>query len=110
LCRKDIGLAEPIMCRRTVQGRHLISDDNGTTHGPWPLSGLSCLLNSWSLIAFSPLIQHILCRLCMFCPFRRSMVSLLPKNRSTLFLSVSLLPTVAQISVKASHRTKWATL
>ncbi|KAI4997854.1 hypothetical protein ZWY2020_053196 [Hordeum vulgare] len=27
--RKDIGLAAPIMCRRTVQGRHLISDDNG---------------------------------------------------------------------------------
>ncbi|KAK1646141.1 hypothetical protein QYE76_063946 [Lolium multiflorum] len=27
--RKDIGLAEPILCRRTVQGRHLISDDNG---------------------------------------------------------------------------------
>ncbi|CAM0875003.1 unnamed protein product [Alopecurus aequalis] len=26
--RKDIGLAAPIMCRRTVQGRHLISDDN----------------------------------------------------------------------------------
>uniref|UniRef100_A0A0E0MEL3 SREBP regulating gene protein n=1 Tax=Oryza punctata TaxID=4537 RepID=A0A0E0MEL3_ORYPU len=28
--RKDIGLAAPIMCRSTVQGRHLISDDNGT--------------------------------------------------------------------------------
>ncbi|KAF7047929.1 hypothetical protein CFC21_056780 [Triticum aestivum] len=27
--RKDIGLAAPIICRRTVQGRHLISDDNG---------------------------------------------------------------------------------
>uniref|UniRef100_A0A0E0MEL1 SREBP regulating gene protein n=1 Tax=Oryza punctata TaxID=4537 RepID=A0A0E0MEL1_ORYPU len=27
--RKDIGLAAPIMCRSTVQGRHLISDDNG---------------------------------------------------------------------------------
>uniref|UniRef100_A0A0E0J0L0 SREBP regulating gene protein n=1 Tax=Oryza nivara TaxID=4536 RepID=A0A0E0J0L0_ORYNI len=26
--RKDIGLAAPIMCRSTVQGRHLISDDN----------------------------------------------------------------------------------
>ncbi|VAH94186.1 unnamed protein product [Triticum turgidum subsp. durum] len=27
--RKDIGFAAPIICRTTVQGRHLISDDNG---------------------------------------------------------------------------------
>uniref|UniRef100_A0A0E0MEL0 Uncharacterized protein n=1 Tax=Oryza punctata TaxID=4537 RepID=A0A0E0MEL0_ORYPU len=30
--RKDIGLAAPIMCRSTVQGRHLISDDNGVAN------------------------------------------------------------------------------
>jgi hypothetical protein len=35
LCRKD-SFIEPIMCRSTVQGRHLISDDNGNT--PVPLS------------------------------------------------------------------------
>nr|CAB3491455.1 unnamed protein product [Digitaria exilis] len=29
--RKDIGFIEPIVCRSTVQGRHLISDDNGNT-------------------------------------------------------------------------------
>ncbi|TVU02497.1 hypothetical protein EJB05_52004, partial [Eragrostis curvula] len=27
--RKDVGLISPMMCRSTVQGRHLISDDNG---------------------------------------------------------------------------------
>ncbi|KAL6660695.1 hypothetical protein ACP70R_001730 [Stipagrostis hirtigluma subsp. patula] len=27
--RKDIGLVAPLMCRSTVQGRHLITDDNG---------------------------------------------------------------------------------
>ncbi|KAF0896086.1 hypothetical protein E2562_018201 [Oryza meyeriana var. granulata] len=32
--RKDIGLAAPIMCRYTVQGWHLISDDNGSTPAP----------------------------------------------------------------------------
>lgn len=27
--RKDIGLAENRVCRNTVQGRYLLSDDNG---------------------------------------------------------------------------------
>ncbi|KAG2561726.1 hypothetical protein PVAP13_8KG156000 [Panicum virgatum] len=39
--RKDIGFVEPIMCRSTVQGRHLISDDNG-----YVCSALS--INPWS--------------------------------------------------------------
>ncbi|OEL19854.1 hypothetical protein BAE44_0019125 [Dichanthelium oligosanthes] len=39
--RKDIGFIEPIMCRSTVQGRHLISDDNG-----YVCSALS--INPWS--------------------------------------------------------------
>jgi hypothetical protein len=39
LCRKDIGFIEPIVCRSTVQGRHLISDDNGNTPVP-----LYCML------------------------------------------------------------------
>uniref|UniRef100_A0A0E0J0L2 SREBP regulating gene protein n=1 Tax=Oryza nivara TaxID=4536 RepID=A0A0E0J0L2_ORYNI len=33
--RKDIGLAAPIMCRSTVQGRHLISDDNALHRNKW---------------------------------------------------------------------------
>ncbi|CAO2143958.1 unnamed protein product [Urochloa humidicola] len=39
--RKDIGFIEPIMCRSTVQGRHLISDDNG-----YVCSAIS--INPWS--------------------------------------------------------------
>ncbi|GJN28130.1 hypothetical protein PR202_gb16215 [Eleusine coracana subsp. coracana] len=46
--RKDIGLVAPMMCRSTVQGRHLISDDNGyvcsaLSFDPWshccPITG-----------------------------------------------------------------------
>uniref|UniRef100_A0A0E0F4L1 Uncharacterized protein n=1 Tax=Oryza meridionalis TaxID=40149 RepID=A0A0E0F4L1_9ORYZ len=46
--RKDIGLAAPIMCRSTVQGRHLISDDNGSADsGSGPrLDGINISIGS----------------------------------------------------------------
>uniref|UniRef100_A0A0D3HKF6 Secreted protein n=1 Tax=Oryza barthii TaxID=65489 RepID=A0A0D3HKF6_9ORYZ len=44
--RKDIGLAAPIMCRSTVQGRHLISDDNGRKPCPSRFAHIYCLASS----------------------------------------------------------------
>ncbi|AQK39307.1 hypothetical protein ZEAMMB73_Zm00001d023426 [Zea mays] len=35
--RKGIDFIQPIVCRSTVQGRHLISDDNGNIPGPFVL-------------------------------------------------------------------------
>ncbi|PKU70588.1 hypothetical protein MA16_Dca008705 [Dendrobium catenatum] len=29
ICRKDVGLPQKLVCRNTVQGRHLLADDNG---------------------------------------------------------------------------------
>uniref|UniRef100_A0A0E0BHM8 SREBP regulating gene protein n=1 Tax=Oryza glumipatula TaxID=40148 RepID=A0A0E0BHM8_9ORYZ len=48
--RKDIGLAAPIMCRSTVQGRHLISDDNGTYRNVFDFCMGRCRHSSASVV------------------------------------------------------------
>lgn len=40
-CRKDIGFEEKPICRNTVQGRYLLSDDNGD-HFPFLSFYLAC--------------------------------------------------------------------